>query len=332
MSTTDRYRLEPAMLGEDWDRFVSASENGTVYARSAYLTGLGVRLGLYWCLNRDERRGAVLLVEDERGESARLHDLVVYGGLLMGPPTAGQNRAQRISERFRVAEFVATELCGRYREVSFALHPSFTDVRPFQWFRYGQPGPKYEMEARYTSHITISDFAGAAALDDIETYNQASKARRQEIRYAMEEGAHTEECFDSEIFLALYRRTFERQGINVEAQKLESLRSVLDALRASGLGRMFLGHAGSGELASAACFGVDNRRAYYLFGAGDPAVRGSHAGTLVLWDAFRMLSEAGVSEVDLEGVNSPRRGWFKLSFGGDLRLYHEVSYSAGGAR
>ena len=33
-----------------------------------------------------------------------------------------------------------------------------------------------------------------------------------------------------------------------------------------------------------------------------------------------------IQEVDLEGVNSPERGWFKLSFGGDLRCYHQVYF------
>jgi hypothetical protein len=37
-----------------------------------------------------------------------------------------------------------------------------------------------------------------------------------------------------------------------------------------------------------------------------------------------MLALEGIAEVDLEGVNSPRRGWFKLSFGGALLPYYEL--------
>jgi lipid II:glycine glycyltransferase (peptidoglycan interpeptide bridge formation enzyme) len=73
-----------------------------------------------------------------------------------------------------------------------------------------------------------------------------------------------------------------------------------------------------------AVMGLDARRAYYLFGASDPALRDSHCGSAVLWDAFCFLASSGVAEVDLEGVNSPRRGWFKLSYGAALVTYYEL--------
>ncbi|NTW98733.1 MAG: GNAT family N-acetyltransferase, partial [Geobacteraceae bacterium] len=62
-----------------------------------------------------------------------------------------------------------------------------------------------------------------------------------------------------------------------------------------------------------------------LFGASDPAQRDTPTGTAVLWDAFFHFAVMGLTEVDLEGVNSPKRGWFKLSFGGDLKPYFQVS-------
>lgn len=68
----------------------------------------------------------------------------------------------------------------------------------------------------------------------------------------------------------------------------------------------------------------DGRRAYYLFGAGDPACCNTPCGRAVLWDGFRALARAGHSQVDLEGVNSPRRGWFQLSFGAELVPYYQL--------
>ena len=70
----------------------------------------------------------------------------------------------------------------------------------------------------------------------------------------------------------------------------------------------------------------DNKRAYYIFGANDPAKRDGHSGTNVLWDAFYDLSKLGINEVDVEGVNSPHRGWFKLSFGGNIIPYYEMKW------
>ena len=42
--------------------------------------------------------------------------------------------------------------------------------------------------------------------------------------------------------------------------------------------------------------------------------------------SFYHLNEIGIKTVDLEGVNSPNRGWFKLSFGGNIIPYYELIY------
>ena len=33
----------------------------------------------------------------------------------------------------------------------------------------------------------------------------------------------------------------------------------------------------------------------------------------------------GINTIDLEGINSPKRGFWKLGFGGDLLPYYNIS-------
>ena len=69
----------------------------------------------------------------------------------------------------------------------------------------------------------------------------------------------------------------------------------------------------------------DRLRAYYLFGAGNPDKSEPWQGTLAHWESFKYLSKNMLlKEVDFEGVNSPKRGWFKLSFSGELVNYYHV--------
>ena len=43
------------------------------------------------------------------------------------------------------------------------------------------------------------------------------------------------------------------------------------------------------------------------------------------FEAFKDIAQRlSISEVDMEGVNSPQRGWFKLGFGGNLVPYYHV--------
>lgn len=319
------YRLESAVLSPEWDAFVAASEDGTIFSTSAYLAHTGCRLGLYHCFDAKELRAAVAVVESPDGASAVMDDLVIYGGLFFGPPMNQQNSSQRISERFGLATFIAEALASRYQNISFALAPSVIDVRPFLWRNYGQAQGRYAVDVRYTSYLDIADFAQAHTLEDIAAYHAASSARRQQVRYARRDGVVTELFENIGAFADFYRLTIERQGKTVELAMIDRMVSLVTAMMHAGAARMFVSRTREGAPGSIAIYTFDRRRAYYLFGASDPALRDSPAGTAVLWDAFTVLAKEGITQIDLEGVNSPRRGWFKLSFGGDLLPYYQIN-------
>jgi hypothetical protein len=321
---TEKYRLEKAAADSRWDAQVEASPNGTVFSRTEYLRCIDAPFALYHCLRKEEVRASLALIEDVRGGATSLHDFVIYNGIMFSPPQHRQNRSQVISEWFEIADFVAGKLAETYESVSLSLHPSVGDIRPFLWYNYGTGGAKYEPDIRYTSYASIDDFAHTRDLDGIELYREASSARRQEIRYARREGVVTKGDFNADLFVKFYDDTMRRQDIEVGEKVLGEMRRLITGLEQANLGRMFFSYTGRGEPGSAAFFAFDSKRAYYLFGANDPSMRDSHTGTAVLWDAFFALSRQGVREVDLEGVNSPRRGWFKLSFGGTILPYYQL--------
>lgn len=319
------YRLERTALGAEWDAVVKASPQGTLFCRSAFLAPLGCRLGLWYCRKNAEHKAAVLVVESEDGESCLLHELVIYGGILFAPDPPAQNRAQIHSEQFRVTSFVVSELARLYKSVQLATHPSFTDLRPFLWHNYGEEGPKFRLDLRYTSYLSLAPANLADGLDDNPVYRSANKSRRQEIRYGMKAGVSTVSQYDPELFLDFYQETFRRQGLPVPGDVARDMARLLPGLHEAGAIRMFVARTAAGDPGSIAIFGLDEKRAYYLFGANSPNLRDAYTGTMVLWDAFRVLAqEDGATEVDLEGVNSPRRGYFKLSFGGTLTPYHHL--------
>jgi hypothetical protein len=316
-----KYRIEEVTDLERWDKLVEDSPQGTIFSLSTYLNSFGGRYEIFFVFKGEELRGGVALVVDKK--SAILDDFIIYNGLLFNKPTNKQNRSQQISEQFRVSEFVAEELLNRYENLEIALHPIIVDIRSFLWINYGKENlPKYTPDVRYTSYLDISDFD--KKLENRGAFQNSSTARRQEIRYGIKKGVETIESQDLNLFVDFYKSTISEDEIIEKGEKVEHLQNLLKALLENSMGKMFFSKTADGDIGSSAFFGIDNKRAYYLFGANEPKLRNKHTGTAVLWSAFETLKNIGVSEVDLEGINSPHRGWFKSSFGGDIRTYYEI--------
>ena len=240
-------------------------------------------------------------------------------------PTNKQNHAQQFSEQFKIQSFIAEKLEKMYNNIEISLHPSIIDIRSFLWVNYGENKGQYTLNIRYTTYINISDFKNSKKLEDISIYNKSSTSRRQQIRYAIKKAYKTTVTEDSQQFLDFYLKTMNRQNIDVDKDKQNDMKNLIDELLLKKVAKLYACYDELKEVSSMAFFAWDNKRAYYILGANDPEKRKGHSGTSVLWDAFYDLSDMGIKEVDLEGVNSPQRGWFKLSFGGELKPYYEIS-------
>lgn len=322
---SEPFRLEETQPGAAWDAFVEASPNGTIFSLSTYLSAVGQPTRLFWVMRGNAVRAAVAVTETPDGQQAVLHDFIIHNGLLFAPPANKQNYSTVVSERFDISVDVAAALSQRYSHLELALSPQLTDIRPFLWHNYGNDNaPHYVADVRYTAYLDLAGFSGAATPEAPPLFAEISYSRRQEVRKAFKVGVRTTEENDPQGLAAFYALTMARQSITVEPEHLDALQRFAATMLQAGMARMFVTRTEDGTPAAMALFGMDSKRAYYLFGAGDPAYRNTPCGTAVLWDAFLALADAGVTEVDLEGVNSPRRGWFKLSFAAELKPYYQL--------
>ena len=78
------------------------------------------------------------------------------------------------------------------------------------------------------------------------------------------------------------------------------------------------------SIASMAFFVSDAKCAYYLFGVNDPDMRDANASSKLLLNNIELSAHKGLKRFDFVGVNSPKRGDFKLSFNAELVPYQEV--------
>lgn len=329
------YYLERVEPNDDWDSFLLKSNNSVLFSLSQYLKVINGSPGCYFVYNNNELRAAISVLESQDGKSTIINDRIIYNGIIFGPELKDKNKSQKFSDRFRIIQFISDQLTSIYDSIEISLDPSINDIRPFLWVNYGTHLPKYAVNVRYTSYVKIDDFFLSKKNNDIQTFKNASAARRQEIRYAKRKNVKTKENFDPELFIEFYEMTMDRQKAKIENPNLnqgrkatlDEIKKLIIELYNNKLGNMYSSYTADGDLGSIAFFAMDHIRAYYLFGANDPKIRSHHTGTAVIWDAFKFLSAKGIKEVDLEGVNSPNRGWFKLSFGGSLLPYYNLKWN-----
>lgn len=321
-----KYKLCRVLDFQQWDSFVEESPQGTIFSSSLYLDAVGRKYERFFIQKGDEIKAALyyIITDDER--ECELDDLVIYNGLMFRNDSA-QKETKARSERFEITEFVIKELDKRFDKIELSLAPQFEDLRPFLWHNYHLSNlkDKFKVDLRYTSYIDLSELKEDKDEEETILFKKLDTIRQRNIREARKKGAYTEINRETDLFIEFYKNLMMAQQEEVPREKLKRMCRLVNDLIKNDKAVMVVTKNPAGKIIYITVFCFDIKRAYYLFGAGDGQTSDRYKGTLGFWDGFKILSKHyHINEIDMEGVNSPQRGWFKLSFGGNLFPYHEV--------
>ena len=320
-----KFRLEEVSDLVAWNQFVDDSPQGTIFSNADYLRLAVDCWKVYWIKKGNQIKAGLALVLNEDGNKVILDDLVIHNGLMFALDKEQKGTKARL-ERFEITEFVIDWLTVEYQHIELALSPQFEDMRPFLWHNYhsSEPTNKFRFDHRYTSYLSISSLHDRREEQESALFKELETLRQRNIREARKDGASCEQLTDGVSFVDDYYALMIKQGSMVDDDKLVRIRRLINGLIDADTAALWVFRNGRGEVIYTTVFCWDSKRAYYLFGAPAPNAGERYQGTIAFWDSFCRLAELGINEVDLEGVNSPKRGWFKLGFGGDLRSYIEV--------
>lgn len=305
-----------------WDALVNESPQGHVFSSHAFLESLGAPHACYVVTTpQGEVLAGAAILQDGNKMARAPFAFTPHQGILFAQSVSSLGHQKRLTAEFRITVFLMESLLDVFSNFSMALSPYFKDLRPFQWHNYGKSEqPQFELRQRYTGHVSLIDFEINGYLSAVRT------VRRQEYKKTQ---AVIEPSHDLDLFLKLYRLTFDRQGISIDAEAMARVESICHRAMADGYGYLSGAYV-DGRAASMAFFVTDSRCAYYLFGANDPDLRIAHASSKLLIDNIASFAAYGLERFDFVGVNSPQRGDFKLSFNAELVPYQEVHLSAHG--
>lgn len=151
------YTFERASLGSDWDSFIDKSPHGSIYSLSSFLSALETPLSLWKCYKKKQLVGQIVTGETQDGTSTCKLPHVIYSGIIGAAAEKNANPAQAFSENFRLTSAALIHLTDVYTRVEFAMCPQFEDMRPFLWFNYNTKLPKFKLDLRYTSFVSLKE-------------------------------------------------------------------------------------------------------------------------------------------------------------------------------
>jgi len=298
----------------DWDNFVDTSPQGTVFCKSYFLESYNQPVRYLKCSKGEENLAGFAFVESLDGTK-----------LMYSPPSCGiilkdlssLSRYRRNEITFNILQSFAEYLFNRYQNVEFNNHWDIIDMRPFEWLHYHEKEKGYfKIDVFYTSHLDISKS------EDTSGYARGRKwdlkKGRETLRFK------TEESGDIELLNYLHDMNFKKQGITRTKEQVNVLINICKNLLQANAGKLFVTKVND-EPAIATFFVYDRFRAYYLFVGTDLRFKDLGVGTKNLHDCCIYLNEnLNIKELDMVGINSPKRGAYKLSYGGKIVPYYQV--------
>jgi hypothetical protein len=177
-------------------------------------------------------------------------------------------------ERLEREDKISGMLIGKLPKYDVFLqnfHYSVTNGCAFRWSGFSE-------SVRYTYVLdALGDHEKIWAGFRQEVRTRIRKAERQIVVRSID---------DIELFIALNRMTYARQGMSMP-YSVELVRRLDAACSARGVRRIFLAQGTDGTPHATLYLVWDGTTAYYLMGGSDPLLRASGAMSLLMWEAIK---------------------------------------------
>lgn len=312
---------------KDWELLINNSKQSNLFSRVFYLKNAETNFHLWKVLQGKEIKAGVCLNVDSKGKNCIEDKFIIHNGIFFN---LNDKRAlsKRREDEFQITDFIIKNLITIYDEIFISLDPQVNDVRPFQWFNYDNDGPKFQIKIKYTTLLNLEELKLNKKKDEeLSIFKNLEPVRRYSIRQAIKDKCKVEFNSDPLKFLELYK-IFLKKGNPINFQnEFRVISDICSALLNENRGIVTYVYNNSNDLVYSMITGWDNCKAYYLFGVGSDKKKEPWQGTIGLWEILKYISRIKKLNIfDFEGVNSPKRGWFKLGFGGELISYYQIKY------
>ena len=225
------------------------------------------------------------------------------------------------NEVFKINELIVNEIFSKYKKISLNLPFNFIDTRPFLWFNYGKvKEKKFHVTPSYTSIIDID------SKDKEEIFSEIDDVKKRDIKKALSDKDYKiSNKFNLALMKHFYENTMKKNNGLFDRNALTKIFDFIKRQNDKGKVIQVTTYYLEKPIYSV-LFLNDDSSSCYLYGSGDIEIKNRYAGSLALWKAIEKSLDLKLSYIDLEGINSPYRGEYKLNFGGNIQTYYNINF------
>ncbi len=309
-----------------WDEMNEKSIYGSVFSSTKYLKGINNKFHLWGVYHNEELKAGLSIIVNNKEDRCIFNEWVIYSGIIFNF-NEKISKFKKNNDSFMITEFIIEKITKIYKSFDISLIFKIADIRPFQWFNYGKNTKnKFIINSKYTSLLNISELSNVGInVTDTDLYKNLDTSRKQRIKEGKKKGFKFKSSKNKDDLIRLYTDMMKRNKKTVSKKKLLDFSNFLGNIIKKNLGLFFNLYDNKNNLLYTVMYIWDNKRSYYLLGAKNNKIKNSWGGTLINWEVFKYIAKyKSLGEIDLEGINSPNRGSFKLSFGGSIISYFQI--------
>ena len=305
-----------------WDNFLIKSNNKNIYSHSIYIDNLGEKYQKFF-VQKDQEIFASFFLRFDEEKKIKLSDKIIYTPVIF-KNFVNKPLSSIHTIKFEIINEIKNFFVRNYRNVEFTSDYFLNDLRPFYWHNFETNKEIFKIkDLKYTSVVDLSKIDDTLDLEETFFFKNLSVRIRQQFNYAKKKKNYKMDYnFCKRTIEDTIIKTFDRQNkkinfdLNLHCEILEKLNNFelvkMITIKENDIKKAFL------------IFSRLKNQSIYLFGGRLTDDKDDYSLTYGMINSFINLKKYGVSYVDLEGINSPNRGFNKLGYGGSIFPYYTI--------
>ena len=319
----NKYLIKEVKPDEEWNFFNNKSRNKSIFCDIDFIS-LEKNKKNFFSIYKNKECVAKFFLLLTNEKKIVLPDELIFTPIIYRK-ISNQTQSSSITEKNEILAAYAYFILKKYDEAKFCLDYLSNDLRAFEWINFIEKKELFSIKRiKYTQIIDLKNI-DSEIFSDMTLFKNFSSRIKQSIKYSKEENLEVKEEFDENFYINTLDKTFNRQNLKPDFDIIKRAK-IFVKLRENRKIFMFISFNKNKKICFS-LFGVIKDKAIYLHGGRSENVKGDNSLAHNLLNSMIFLKKnLGVETLDLEGVNSPQRAFFKAGFGGELKPYYMIKF------